>query len=74
MLRAIIRYNHKRKTITVLCPIGHLITVIHTGSKSSFAGSSDEAELGAHAHGLPNRFDRLAAKCYGTGHAEKNNA
>lgn len=63
---AIIRHHQNR--ITVLCPIGHVITSIDTGQGSRFAGSAMEAQLGLQAAGRPNVFDRQAATCAGTGH------
>ena len=64
--RAIIRPSKDGKHILVLCPIGHLVEAID--ARRDFAGSMTEAELGAHAAGQPNRFDRKAAKCDGAGH------
>ena len=64
--RAIVR--HHKGWIGVLCHIGHCLDMIETGPGSFYAGSRSAAELGAHANGQPNRFDRLSAKCQGEGH------
>ena len=66
--RAVISAGYKNKGITALCPIGHLITHIHTGPGTGFAGGMMEAELSAHAAGKPNWFDRQAEMCDGAGH------
>ena len=62
--RAIVRFNDA--WVSVLCPIGHLIT--SRALDTSFAGSHFEAEIGAHAAHQPNMFDRMAAACDGAGH------
>lgn len=64
MCCAIIRFNRKAKYIAVLCPIGHLIESHKLDE--AFAGSAIAAELARRRDG--DRFDRLAARCGGTGH------
>ena len=57
--RALVRYY--RNGATILCPRGSLLERIEFGGH--FAGSMSEAELGAHASGKANRFDRAAPRC-----------
>ena len=64
--RAIIRVHKNR--IVVLCHLGHVITSIDTGPRSLFVGSRSQAEIGAHAAGQPNLYDRQSAACKGHGH------
>jgi len=53
---------HFTKThAVVLCPSGHLVTAVRLDK--DFAGSMNEAELGAYQAGLDNVFDRLASSC-----------
>ena len=51
--------------VVAQCPIGHLLTARQLDR--TFGGSRLEAELTAHAAGQPNIFDRMAARCDGTG-------
>ena len=67
--RAIIRDYDKR--ISVLCHHGHVIDSIETGPGSSYAGSRAAAELGKHAAGVDNVYDRRSKECSGAGHEDE---
>lgn len=64
---AVIRFT--KTHVLVLCPLGHLVESYKLDT--NFGGSWIEAELGGRHPG--DRFDRLAAKCQGHGHAEAIN-
>lgn len=64
---AVIRVSKDGKYAVVLCPVGHLIEAHKLDS--GFGGSMFAAEWGARPYrSVPDRFDRLAAKCDGAGH------
>ncbi len=55
------RLNWHDKSVTVLCPNGHVVTSIQFDR--NFAGSMAEAELGSRQAGRINLYDQLARRC-----------
>lgn len=55
-----------KKRVTVLCPMGHLISGYMLDN--SFGGSSLEANLGSYQNGHETHWHRQAECCKGKGH------